>query len=616
MGERSNSEAVFAIQSRFAIHANHVKDHIFHNLYNLICRREWLEKALNAVLDNEGSKTAGVDGITKRNLFETDEARDKFLDELQDELKTGNYHPLPVLRKWIPKRKKGEQRPIGIPTLKDRVVQMLLKMALEPIFECDFLCNSNGFRLGRSTLECVLPLYQYGNREVNYNWVIEGDIQACFDNINHETLMKSIQKRIGDRKVLRLMWRFLKAPVKDKEHKLAKAKKGVPQGAILSPLLANIALNEFDQYWFERWGTLDFHQRERRLKHGQANCVLFRYADDFILSANGTREAVESIMKDITQFFADKLKLNLNLSDHKTLVVSIDEGFKFLGFQISRERLGGFRSVRIRPTQENVIRLKTKLQEMLGKKADKDDPLMKVIELNRVLQGWSGYFCRVNSWKQFKALDYFASKLFLQWYCRSRKIGLRKALSRIQHKGKIVIARDEGDAVWLYHMSEERPSQHTALKHHELWKYRHIGSPYLLLEGAETNAATEPNDPMNAAVAVRNIHPIDKAYGEIYLCNRIVAMRRDGFRCRKCGSRGNLATHHIVPVTRRGNLNTATLHSADNLTLCKDCHIDAHSKSMNTSVRSTSRGLELGSESPVMGNLSRWARKGGRVIPT
>ncbi len=136
-----------------------------------------------------------------------------------------------MLQKWIPKRKKGEQRPIGIPTLKDRVVQMLLKMVLEPIFECDFLCNSNSFRPNRSTLECVLPLYQYGNVHLRYDYVIEGDIEGCFDDIDHETLMKSVQKRIGDRKVLRLIWRFLKAPVKE-YNVLSKTRKGTPQDGI------------------------------------------------------------------------------------------------------------------------------------------------------------------------------------------------------------------------------------------------------------------------------------------------------------------------------------------------------------------------------------------------
>jgi len=569
MGELSNSQAVLAIQSRLALHANYVKAHRFHNLYDLLCRREWLEEALSAVLSNKGSITAGVDGETIKSLLDdTGEKRAKFLDDLQRELKTRNYHPFPVLRKWIPKRKKGEQRPIGIPTLKDRVVQMLLKMVLEPIFECDFLNVSNGFRLGRSTLECVLPLYAYGNMRFNYNYVIEGDIEGCFDNIDHETLMKSIQKRIGDRKVLRLIWRFLKAPVKELKI-LSKTKKGTPQGGILSPLLANIYLNEFDHYWLEHWGSFTGNQRVRRLKHGQANCVLFRYADDFILSAKGTREGVESIMKDITHYFAEQLKLNL--STDKTRIVSIDEGFKFLGFQISREQLSGYKCVRMRPTQENVIRLKIKLQSMLGKEAAEDDPQMKVASISQVFKGWSGYFYRVNSYKQFLALDYFARQLFLQWFCRKHKVGVRQALATVTINNQIAVRR-AGKVKPLYRMSD-RPSQHTAKKYWELWKYRRIGNPYLL-GNAETDAETEPEDPMAEADAIQDIHPIHKAYGEIYLKNRIIAFRRDGWRCRDCGKKSkHLEAHHVISVPRKGKYDPKIVHRVDNLrTMCANCH--------------------------------------------
>jgi RNA-directed DNA polymerase len=557
------------LQSELAELATRWKDMRFMRLYDLLWKREWLETALDAVLSNKGSVTAGVDGISLRNLLDdTGEKREKFLDGLQRELKTRNYHPFPVLRKWIPKRKKGEQRPIGIPTLKDRVVQMLLKMVLEPIFECDFLDNSNGFRLGRSTLECVLPLYRYGDTKRRYDYVIECDIERCFDNIDHETLMKLVQKRIGDKCVLRLIWRFLRAPVKEFKV-LSKTKKGTPQGGILSPLLANIHLNEFDHYWLEHWGSFTDYQRERRLKSGQANCVLFRYADDFILSAKGTRNAVEGIMKDCTRFFAEQLKLNL--STDKTRIVSIDEGFKFLGFQVSRERLRGFKCVRIRPTQENVIRLKVKLQQMLGKDADKDDPQIKIAEINHVLMGWSGYFYRVNSIKQFLALDYYAERLFLQWYCRSRKVNIRKALTAVTVNGRVAIPRERGMKS-LYRMSE-RPSEHTALSHKAVWKYRHIGNPYLS-GNAVTNAETEPDDPMSKVEAAKNVHPIDTAYGEIYLRNRIKTFRRDGWHCRICPSTSKqLVAHHIEPVPRYGNYDTATVHSVANLmTMCADCH--------------------------------------------
>jgi RNA-directed DNA polymerase len=568
MGEEF-SKAVLAFQSRLANYASRVKEHRFHALYDLLCRREWLEEALNAVLDNNGSITAGVDGVTKRGFSDTEgKKRAKFLDDLQKELKSRDYHPFPVLRKWIPKRKKGGQRPIGIPTLKDRVVQMLLKMVLEPIFECDFLSNSNGFRPNRSTLECILPLYKYGNTHNRYDYVIEGDIEGCFDNFDHEILMKSVQKRIGDKQILRLIWRFLKAPIKENKL-LFKPKRGTPQGGILSPLLANIYLNEFDQYWLEHWGSVGAYQRSRQLKQGKATCVLFRYADDFILSAKGTRDQVERIMDEVNKFAAEQLKLNF--STDKTRIVSIDEGFKFLGFQIKRERLAGYKCVRVRPTQDNVTRCKIKLQMMLGKDADLDDPPTKIAALNRVLRGWALYYWKVNSLRQFLAIDYYARQLFLQWFARKQKISMTQALPIVVRNGKIIIER-EGIKFQLFRMSE-LPSQHTTLSHKETWKYRHISNPYLKGE-LKTVSSIEPDDPLKAAEAIQNIQCVDASYGEIYLRNRIRALRRDGWRCRDCGMHPKqLVAHHVIPVPRKGGFDPTIVHRVDNLrTMCANCH--------------------------------------------
>jgi RNA-directed DNA polymerase len=575
MGERISSKAVFSFQCRLAIHADHVKDHVFHNLYSLLCRREWLEEALNAVLDNAGSKTTGVDEVNLTDLRDTDR-RAAFLDKIQKELKARGYHPFPVLRKWIPKRKKGARRPIGIPTIKDRVVQMLLKMVLEPIFECDFLCNSNGFRPNRSTLECVLPIYHYGKMQTKYDWIIEGDIEGCFDNIDHEILMKSIQKRIGDKRILRLVWRFLKAPIKEYNMKgLNKPQRGTPQGAILSPLLANIYLNEFDQYWFKVWGNLSYIKRRKQLQGGQANCVQYRYADDFILCAKGTRKQVEGVMNTIRGFFSDRL--NLKLSADKTRVVSMEEGFDFLGFRISRERLAGFKCIRIRPTQGNVIRLKTKLQMMLGKYSGKDDPQIKIAELNQVLRGWAHYFSKVNSGNQFSTIDYYAKQLFLQWYSRRpgrrKRLGIKCSISESRINGRTAIEREDNRAE-LFRMSD-LPSQHISMNFREIWKYRSIPNPYLKTGNSRysTSAITEPEDSVDETI--RNTHPLDEAYGEIYRVNRIRAFKRDGWRCVICTTKCmKLVAHHIEPVPRNGTIfDPNVVHRVDNLlTLCADCH--------------------------------------------
>jgi len=235
--------AILCIQSGLARIATLRPSKQFYNLHSLLWRREWLNSALEAVLDNTGAKTSGVDGLCGADLHEPS-ARARFVEELRTELKQRTYHPSPVLRKYIPKAN-GGRRPIGIPTIRDRVVQMVLKMVLEPIFEADFLPNSNGFRPERSTLECVLPMYRYGDNVRRYEWVIEGDIEGCFDNIDHEILMRAVKKRIADTSILWLIRQFLKAPVIE-DGIQAQVRKGTPQGGVLSPLLANIYLNEFD----------------------------------------------------------------------------------------------------------------------------------------------------------------------------------------------------------------------------------------------------------------------------------------------------------------------------------------------------------------------------------
>ena len=391
-------QAILSLQSGLATTATMRRRKRFRRLYPLLWRREWLEQALKAVLDNKGSETPGIDG--KRGSILRDPAMQaRFIAELQQELKRcgrKKYKPSPVLRTYIPKAS-GDVRPIGIPTLRDRIVQAALKMILEPIFEADLLPNSNGFRLERSTLECILPSYRYGDRMKGYNWVIEGDIKGCFDNINHRVLMKTIRQRIADRRILRLIRSLLKAPVLERE-RLARTVKGTPQGGVLSPLLANIYLNRLDQFWLENWGKQTADQRRRKRKQGEASCVLFRYADDFIFLAKGKRDGVKRIKRSITTYFKEYLRLEL--SKEKTRIVPLEEGFKFLGFQIKRERLGHISSVRIRPTQHNVVRLKTKLQIMLGKRAWADQPVMKILALNRVLRGWANYYRYVNAYQQ------------------------------------------------------------------------------------------------------------------------------------------------------------------------------------------------------------------------
>jgi len=202
---------IIKTQRSLAIKATHNPKHKFDHLYRMICQEEWIRRAVESVLSNKGARTAGIDGMTK-NALTSEEARVVLTRELREELRAGEFRPVPVRRVHIPKSN-GKTRPLGIPTLKDRVGQMLLKMVLEPIWESDFLNCSNGFRPQRRTMDCIALLDSYINNRNKYFWVVEGDIKGAFDNIHHEVLLRLLSERVADRRILDLVERFLKAGV-------------------------------------------------------------------------------------------------------------------------------------------------------------------------------------------------------------------------------------------------------------------------------------------------------------------------------------------------------------------------------------------------------------------
>ena len=315
-------------QRLLAAKAWHDKTHQFDNVYYFICRQDWIEEALNQVLDNKGSITAGIDSQTIANLSKPED-QSQLIQTIRAELKSKTYTPMPARRAYIPKSN-GKLRPLGIPTIKDRVVQCLLKMLLEPIYESDFATCSSGFRPMRRTMDCIAQCYRNINEQKNYYWVIEGDIEGCFDHIHHKKLVQTIRRRIADKHVLELIDRFLNAGIMEKVL-FKRTSEGVPQGGIFSPLLANIYLNELDQWWITNY-HLTQHKRYKRRLNGLGNYILIRYADDFIVLCNGTRQSAELMNNQLQTFLTSEL--NLTLSSEKTLITHVEDGFTFLGFHI------------------------------------------------------------------------------------------------------------------------------------------------------------------------------------------------------------------------------------------------------------------------------------------
>ena len=287
-------------------------DHRFSNLYDLLHWDYWMHISAEKVLARPGSQTDGVDGQTRLAFKEEYERQMKMLI---DQLKRKTYKPQPVRRVYIPKHD-GKQRPLGIPALRDRIVQEALRAILDPIYESDFYQHSYGFRKGHRTMDAIgnlMPLF-YANAK--YFYVIEGDLQSYFDTVHHRTLMKLLRRRLKDRALLDLIWKFLKSGVME-GGLFARTDSGVPQGGVISPLLSNVYLNEFDRWAASQWDP-NHNARQRRRKAGLGNHKMMRYADDFVVVSNGTKAEVKTTKQAIQQFLENEL--HLTLSEEKTVI--------------------------------------------------------------------------------------------------------------------------------------------------------------------------------------------------------------------------------------------------------------------------------------------------------
>jgi group II intron reverse transcriptase/maturase len=265
------------------------------NLYDLLCNSQWLRVAWGHGSTNAGSETAGVDHETMTTF---NEPPDQKLAALREQRKAGTFEPMPVRRVYIPKAN-GKQRPLGIPSIADRIVQEALRMILEPLWEADFSIHSYGFRPNRSTYDAISYMSNHltGNGR-SYQWIIEGDIASYFDTIPHRRLIKAVNKRVADREIRDLIWKFLRAGVME-QGKHRETLTGTPQGGIVSPLLANIYLHALDRYMESNYLNLSKWKHRQRRGEGKGNVLYTRYADDFVVLCNGTRADAQHMKEEL-----------------------------------------------------------------------------------------------------------------------------------------------------------------------------------------------------------------------------------------------------------------------------------------------------------------------------
>jgi RNA-directed DNA polymerase len=517
--------------------------HQFGDLYSLLGNMNWLRLAHAYVAPNAGSKTAGCDGL---DMYDFEHDLELNLQKLREALQAKTFVPCPVRRVYLPKAK-GGYRPLGIPSIRDRIVQEGLRMLLEPIYEADFRQVSFGFRPNRCTMDAIKRIKLYTIERNKYFWVIEGDIASYFDTVHHRKLMKLLGRRIQDRDLLDLIWKFLKAGVMERTLFLDTSK-GVPQGGIVSPLLANVYLHELDQYMATHT-DLSKTEKDRRRQSGQANFAYVRYADDFVILSNGRREYAEAMREAVRRFLADHLRLTLSME--KTRITHLNDGFEFLGFRLQRGTGPNKMVTKFTIPEKAIDRHLSTLKAALAPETHAESVTNKIKALNRYIAGWSRYYqYTTKATIQFGKLRSVTFWLFARWLGHKFRLSIPQVLRR-HLKGNTFA---DGDLKLTLHSDFK----------HQVWSKPFVKpNPYTTQEPIHRDQLVD-DDPWRGQEGLR------AGWADI----RRQAMERDGYACRLCQAPVTPDTcevDHISPVWRfKRPVDANTLANA--WTLCIPCH--------------------------------------------
>ncbi len=512
-------------------------------LHDLMHSPNWLEEACKRVLVRSRGKASGVD---KETVSRFERNRDQKLECLRLELKHGTYRPQPVRRVMIPKSN-GKMRALGIPCLRDKIVQEAMRMALEPIFEVEFHPRSYGFRPNRSTHHAIAQCRLLINR--SYSWVIEGDVKACFDEIAHDSILRGLREKIMDNKFLELVTLFLKAGVSVKGEVLP-TDKGVPQGGVLSPLLSNVVLTKLD--WFLHGKGAHGHAaQENSRRRKEPNVRFVRYADDwcvFIIRAN--KRYALALRDQIRDFIKDAA--GLELSVEKTHITHVGDGFDFLGFHLSREV--GRRGVvvgKVKVSKKAKSNMRTRLSEAIRFRPHQESMALRVQRASLLVRGWREYYRMADDLKKVaRVLDYHAFWEMVKAACRKSDISTAKCIKRYCRGGGFSVGSD----CKLAKVTDAK------------FKFK-VSGPKEYQPGGDMRYLDDFED--ESTLTVREVQR--RRGGQDW---RWEVMVRDSLCCRKCGAVVDYSTariDHITPVKRFASFRQA--HRMENLqTLCIQCH--------------------------------------------
>lgn len=530
------------------------------NLFSFVAHPHWLWVATESVLRSESAGITGVDGAGKEQLARDTHA---YAEALSAELKAGSYRPQPVKRQYV-LQADGQQRSVGVATLRDRVVQEAIRMVVEPIMESHFLNCSTGLRPGRRVMDAIHLIEYFASNKVKMWWLVEGHIQGGFDAFPHRKLLGILEQYIDDKKLIRLLASFLAAGIHEKG-KLATPDHGVTQAGVLAPLLANIYLHEMDKAWWDRYGSLTEGQKTYRRAKGLGNVQLVRYADSFVVLTNGDKAFAHELR---TEFAGILQAVGLELSEERSRVTHLNDGVDFLGFHLQRvhSTMSDKNMVLVKPTQQNIDRFKKAMYAITARKTGGDDAPNKFRAVNALVRQWVNYYRYANASDEFSDLERFVYMRMYYWFKAKHS-----NLSATQSIGKYVLSTylthyTPTRKTWGMHGVKLIPMTTIERKRYHI-KWPKERNPYL--EYGKTQMRINDELPVPEAAHLWRGYSEQSAYSVA----RLERLALVGHRCEECGrSSGYLHAHHVVPQRENGR------HTVENLRiLCESCHIKTYS---------------------------------------